>query len=178
MSEWKTIPGYHYSVSSNGDVRNNITHKRMSPSRTGRDRKYLSVMLRNETGARRFLVHRLVAQAFVENPDGKPQVNHIDGNKANNVVSNLEWVTGSENQIHRYYVLGKRPSLEHINKMVNASKKLASVKIRCVETGETFQSMSAAAKHLGLQLCTLSACVNGRNKTAGGFHWERFDACV
>jgi hypothetical protein len=52
------------------------------------------------------LVHRVIARAWIENPNSKPQVNHIDGNKLNNHASNLEWVTNQENQIHAYEILG------------------------------------------------------------------------
>lgn len=61
-------------------------------------------------------VHRLVAENFIENPLAKKEVNHIDGNRTNNNVSNLEWVTGSENLLHSYRVLNRKPCLDGINK--------------------------------------------------------------
>lgn len=176
MAEWRSIPGYHYSVSSDGDVRNDITQKTVRPQFAGRGREYQMVALSNESGKRKFYIHRLVAQAFLENPDSKGQVNHIDGDKANNNVSNLEWATQSENQLHRFHVLGKCTSPEHMRKMQDTAKEYTSVKVRCTETGEVFKSQSEAANSLGLSICAISACVCGRNKTAGGFHWERLDA--
>jgi hypothetical protein len=63
---------------------------------------YARVELWRDGEGRKYLVHRLVAQAFIPNPDGKPQVNHIDGDKQNNALTNLEWATQSENQLHAY----------------------------------------------------------------------------
>lgn len=70
--------------------------------------KYLCVSLKKNQKHSIKVVHRLVAEAFLENPDNKNQVNHIDGNKENNCVSNLEWVTSSENCIHSNKILGRK----------------------------------------------------------------------
>lgn len=67
---------------------------------------YRCVGLNNRASKTKY-VHRLVAEAFISNPEGKPEVNHIDGNTANNRVENLEWVTRSEQEKHSYAVLGK-----------------------------------------------------------------------
>ena len=63
---------------------------------------YARVELHQNNSARKYLVHRLLAESFIPNPENKPQVNHIDGNKRNNSLDNLEWVTQSENQLHAY----------------------------------------------------------------------------
>ncbi|AII27975.1 HNH endonuclease [Bacillus phage Bobb] len=97
---WKSLKGLikqgdNYSVSNLGRVRNDVTGKIKKNS--SHERGYLTTGIgANST----YPVHRLVALAFHPNPDNKPQVNHIDGNKVNNEAANLEWVTPSENIIH------------------------------------------------------------------------------
>jgi hypothetical protein len=111
----KKIEGFsNYTISESGEVtRTESKHPRwgtltvvdkvMKPGYTGKKRNYMSIRLTNLEGVSQiFKVHRLVAKAFLPNPEGKPQVNHIDGNPSNNNVSNLEWCTNSENQIHAY----------------------------------------------------------------------------
>lgn len=95
--EWKLIEGFDgiYSVSNYGEVRNNKTGKLMKLRKN--EKGYLRTNLTKNGNQKSVRVHRLVAQAFIPNPENKPQVNHIDFDKENNCVNNLEWVTNKEN---------------------------------------------------------------------------------
>ena len=100
MEIWKEINGYeNYSVSSWGRVKNNLTGDVLYQEK--HDKGYMRVDLFKEKQRHHLKVHRLVAQAFIPNPDGKPQVNHKDGNNRNNSYTNLEWVTDAENKAHQ-----------------------------------------------------------------------------
>lgn len=100
LEVWKPIKGYEsYAVSSWGRVKNTETGDFIAQEKNPKG--YMRVSI-GSVGFRHHLkVHRLVAEAFIPNPDGKPQVNHKDGNNRNNSFTNLEWVTDTENKAHQ-----------------------------------------------------------------------------
>ena len=125
---WKDITGYEglYQINEQGQVKrlsrwisgkNNsrrlLKEKPISPSKpNGKSKIYFMIHLMKDGKRSSYLVHRLVALAFIPNPNNKPEVNHIDGNSFNNHVSNLEWVTRSENIKHSF-----KPNLKQIKQI-------------------------------------------------------------
>ena len=102
-------------------------------------------------------VHRLVAETWIPNPNDYPQVNHINGNKDDNSVENLEWTTRSQNMRHAY-----RTGL----------LKVEGTPIRILETGEVYESISECARRIGVSRGHISNCLAGRNQTCRGHHFE------
>lgn len=151
--EWKPVVGFEsaYEVSSTGEIRTIarkvkcrggkyriIASKVLSPH-IGQD-GYLHVMLSNQGKSKLVSVHRVVATAFIPNPENKPQVNHRDGNKTNPCVNNLEWVTRSENAQHAI-----RNNLWIPKHSGDASARRCGIPVKCLETGEVYRSKIAAA---------------------------------
>lgn len=193
--EFVDIDGYdgHYQIGSLGCV----ISKKCGKSKVLKpaDKKgYERVSLIMNGKVKVFSVHRLVAFAFIKNPENKTEVNHINGIKNDNRVCNLEWCTSKENAIHRRDVLGYRPSLDvrrkmsesHIGKKHTAEsiKKMSdshkgkiftlkhrenlSKKVYCIKTLKVWNSTKSCAEELGLKHNTLSHRLNGklRNNTS------------
>lgn len=151
--EWPQDP--RIMVSNTGNV---ISYKRGAP--------YPLKVYHTNSGYQRvgavsgwYLVHRLVAETWIDNPNPNyyTQVNHINGDKDDNRVENLEWVTQSENMRHAY-----RTGLTEGRR----------TPIRIVETGEVFESLSECARQIGCAPQNISNCLGGRQSTCRGYHVE------
>jgi hypothetical protein len=122
---------------------------------------YLRVELWDKGRGKKHSIHRLLAEAFIPNPEGKPQVNHIDGDKTNNALSNLEWVTQSENQKHAYeaglqmgyHVAGRKISDAH--KAALSGSRWRGKSRRYVCDGVEFKTPEDAAAHFGVNRQTV-----------------------
>ena len=119
---------------------------------------YLIVCLSKNDHKTMKRVHRLVAEAFIPNPNNKPQINHLDENKSNNFVDNLEWATAKENINY-----GTR---------TEKSVKTLSKSVYCVELDQTFESAAEANRVLGISKLGILACCNGKQKKSGKYHWQ------
>ena len=186
MSEvWKPIKGYEciYEVSSLGRLRSvdrtyeqvnrfgtmsvhSLKGKILSPKPTKAG--YLRIGLRPQPDIRNWhSVHRLVAEAFIPNPDNLPQVNHKDENKQNNNVSNLEWCTASYNSSH-----GTVQSRRYQNGGGKRKKKVG----RYNEDGKLlsqYESIAEASSEFGINYMYLSDILNGKNGNfAKGYYWR------
>lgn len=164
---WKDILGYEglYQVSNLGDVKSLPKHCGNRPTQEklcsqAWCRGYKRVCLCKDNVLKHKQVHRLVAEAFIPNPENKPQVNHINGIKNDNRVSNLEWASVNENLKHARDVLGKKDA--------RPARKVAQIENNIIIA--IFGSISEAKKKTFIN--NISGCCRGVLKTAGGYKWK------
>ena len=160
---WKEIAGYEglYEVSDQGRV------KSLNYNRTGKEKimntgedtyGYLRVNLSKDGHAKKLKVHRIVAKAFIPNPNNLETVNHKDEDKTNNTVSNLEWMSRGDNVAYSQPQWEKR-----------------RVQMLDKSTGEllaTFPSLMEAVRVTGINQGNICSCCNGKRKSAGGYIWQ------
>lgn len=125
---------------------------------------YLAVMLKRKN----YYVHRLVAEAFISNPENKPQVNHLDEDKTNNHASNLEWCTNKENMNHNG--LSKRIGEKNRGKVVN-NKPVVQFTLEGVEVAR-YDSALDAHRKTGIDFSAIRKVVKGIYRQTGGFMWR------
>lgn len=212
VEEWKTvvIDGEvfeDYEVSNTGKVRS-FKHGKIKEMKLCKDKNgYLRIGLRKKNKKKLYMVHRLVAFVFIENDDpiNKTQVNHIDENKQNNNIENLEWCSPKYNvnygtcQERRSKKVSETMKKKYEDGYVSPTKdrqktdkqkeqftKLRETqkgdnhpkarKVLCVETGQVFGCVKDAGEWCGLKNeCSISTCCKGKQKTAGGYHWMYLD---
>lgn len=166
MEIWKDIEGYEnlYQISSEGRV------KSLNYNKTGKegilkickDKKgYIICSLSKNNNLKTFSVHRLVAKAFIPNPNNLPQINHIDENKSNNQLTNLEWCNNNYNR--NYGTRNKRASASCRKPILQFTKE-----------GEFIRKWEGAIeveRELGFDSSSISSCCKGKQKSAYGFVW-------
>lgn len=178
VEEWKDISDYEglYQISNLGNVKS-LNYGRLGRSQNLKVSKhhtgYGIVILANSKVRETKLVHVLVASAFLPNPENKPCVNHIDGDKSNNVLANLEWVTKSENMRHAIRAgLRKDSNMWGRTSEKNPSSKSVKQYNRDGQLVNEWPCISEAARSIGCSPCTIINCIKGRIKSCKGFVWR------
>ena len=169
---WKKVGNCHYSVSSLGRVRNDSTNK-IKALRVDKH-GYVRVDIYENGKPIRERMHRLVANTFIPNPDNKPQVNHKNGNKMDNAVSNLEWATAKENMEHasKYDLVSHAPSYGMRGKK-NPNGGAKGKRIRVVETQKEYKSIIDCAKDINGRDRGICDVLSGKQKSHRGYTFER-----
>lgn len=180
MEEIKGFPDYF--VDKDGNIyskkRNKGIFKKLIPLRAN---KYLQVGLWIDGKCYQKKIHRIVAQTFIPNPKNKPEVNHKNGDKYNNKVDNLEWVTRSENERHKCNVLnrkggwyGKRPGWGSFKNKFGVEHP-SSKKVVQLYKGKIvgiYGSQLEAERKTGIKATNISMCCTGKIKKAKGYVWK------
>ena len=187
--EWRPVPGYeaYYSVSNHGRVWSHYRNRHLKPiiGKTGYEFVHLSVA----GNAKRIPIHRLVAEAFIPNPENKPTVNHINEVKRDNYVGNLEWATVREQNIH-----GTR--IERAKAHTDWQARNEKIDYRAVAAKHNYHEInrkqmkpilqfsregiliarhdgvSEAARKVGVLASHICCCLKGRRKSCGGYQWK------
>lgn len=173
MEKWKDVKDYEglYEVSSYGNIRS------LNYRKTGK-KKILKTQINkhgyemvdlSKNGVRKtFQVHRLVAETFIPNPDGFNTVDHIDSNKTNNHLNNLQWMSNSDNVKKAWndglcFNIGKHNNRPARKKVINLTTK------------EVYDSITEAGAKNNIDRRRISDCCRYKSKTAGGYQWCYLD---
>ena len=182
MESWKTIPGFEgkYSISTYGRIKNNKNNRIKNHYVNENGYCVVGFYDKGKGFTKHFKVHRLVAEAFIENPKNKKTVNHKDGNKENNHVLNLEWSTHSENVKHSFdtglrAVTNRQRESASISMKMNRlysnnnRKTIFSIDSNGCKT--VYESIRGSAKSVGVSPSSIVNCLKGKTNTSAGMKW-------
>lgn len=168
----KYIPGFEerYSITEDGKIFSHLNNRYL---KNHLKKEYFSIQLFSKDGwYKHFRVNRLVAITYIDNPDNKPIVNHINGIKTDNRVENLEWATDSENVRHalRTGLTDPRGLFKSGELHINYGKAPKNAKrIICLENGEVFRSIANAGLRMGISDSSIRKVLRGERETAYGY---------
>lgn len=172
MEKWKPVVGYEesYEVSNYGEIRS-LDSRHFHKLKNQKQNKdgHMRVWLSKQSKKRAFFVHRLVALAFIENPENKPVINHIDGIPFNNHVDNLEWVTRSENDLHAFRLGLRKPSC--------GGTSIPVVREDTEGNKRTYKSISEAGRDIGYSPGKINYYIR-TGKRYGKYVWKRHNEGV
>lgn len=149
MKDIKNYEGL-YAITSCGKVYSHKRKKFLKPqvNKSG----YLKINLCKNGKIKSFLVHRLVAEVYIDNPNNFDTVDHINGDKSNNSINNLQWMSQADNV-----------------------RKACNKKVICIETERIFDSTRAVERELGLDQSSVSKCCREKRKTTGSYHFKFYE---
>ena len=155
---FKDIVGYEglYQISNYGNVYSFYSNKILKPAKDTKGYYFVNLVKDRKNKTKR--IHRLIAIHFISNPNNKREVNHVDGNRGNNDLKNLEWVTPSENSLHALYILCKK-----IKPVIQMDLKGNVIKI--------YQSATIASKETNTDRGGIICVSQGKQNSSGGFKW-------
>lgn len=182
--EWKDIENYEglYEISSLGRVKRTFkkSFNFLKPQYNRYGYQIYSLTKQGKT--KKHTTHRLIAKAFIPNPLNKPEVNHIDGNKKNNNIKNLEWATSSENRIHAYKngLNKKYYGKKHWNYNKRGDKHPQSRKVAQYNLNgnliRIWDSFGEVYRKTKISSGNIYMVCNKKRKTAGGYIWKYLEA--
>ena len=165
------IKGFeNYTVDVDGTIINTITGNIKKPTSNHSGKGYLYVDLYNKGKKGRFFIHRLVAQAFIPNPQNKPYINHKDGNPKNNCIDNLEWCTPFENVEHASKIIKTMSQYKVANE--RRQKSVIMIDKNNLSVVAKFNSINEAARYTHIYSSNIIACLKGRQSYTKNYIWQ------
>ena len=171
-NEWTIIREYpNYLINKKGEIYSKYRKKLLKPQNAG---AYLKIRLRNDKKIKYCYLHRLLAETFIPNPKNKQFINHINGNKLDNSLQNLEWVTSSENQTHSVRILGHKPINPTLGKF--GKKHHRHIKVQQIKNNKVineYYGIAEASRKTGINENAIRNNAKGRSSNAGGYQWKQ-----